>query len=118
MAQSVVDALEAVQVQVTDRQAPLLPVSVGPGGAQPFFQQLAVRQACQVIVVGCTVQFPGVVFQGGDIGERGNMVVLAWLLQVNAADGQQLHVLFPVLAPVPDLAAPMIGFSMDCHMVW
>ena len=110
MAPFVINGLEAIQVQVAHGHASVLPIGVVSRGAQSLFQQLAVRQAGQVIVVGGPVQFPGVVLERGDIRERRHMVILPGFFQVHPADGKQFHVLFTVFPAVPDFAPPVVGF--------
>ena len=88
----------------------MLPVGVITGRAQALFQQLAVGQAGQVVVVGCPVQLTRMVLERRDIRERCHVVILPRFLQMDTADGKQFNILFTVFPPVPDFAPPVVGF--------
>lgn len=70
--------------------------------------QLAVGQAGEVVVVGGPLQLLGVVLEGSDIREAGDVIMLSRLIELYPGDGQEFRVFLATLAPVPDLTPPEV----------
>ena len=107
VAEAVVDVLEAVQVEEQHGAQLLFFLAFLQGGGQARFEQQAVGQAGERVVVGLVVEAGLGVLERGDVGEDADEVAGFAVVAPHGADGQPLRVEFAALAPVPDFALPM-----------
>lgn len=107
MAEAVVDVLEAVQVQKQHGAQAAGLFAVQQGGLQAVFEQGAVGQAGEGVVVCLVVQACLSVLEAGDVGEDSDEMGDEVVLVAHGADGQPARVDVAVLAAVVDLALPV-----------
>ena len=116
MAEAVVDVFEAVEVD--EQYGALLGVGGGveQGGLQAAFEEDAVGQPGEGVVVGLVVEAVLGVLEGGDVGEDAYEVGDLVVAVAYGTDGQPLGIGFAVLAAVPDFALPVaVGGELVPH---
>ena len=107
VSEAVVDVFEAVQVQKQHGAQASGLFAVQQGGLQAVFEQGAVGQAGEGVVVGLVVQACLSVLEAGDVGEHGDEMGDEVVLVAHGADGQPARVDVAVLAAVIDFALPV-----------
>ncbi len=116
VAKAVVDVLEAVEVQEQHCALAVGHLRAGEYALQPVFEQGAIGQAGQRVMVGLIVEFGLGVLDAGDVCKNRHEVGDLAVAVAHGADGQPAWVKFAVLALVVDFALPVaLGGKLVPH---
>ena len=107
MPEHVVNLLEPVQIEVSHRQALLLPQGVQHGLMQPVLEQRTVRQRRQGIEMYETVEFLLLLLERSNVGKDSDIVADRSVFVGDGIDRQRRSETLAVAAPVPYLARPV-----------
>ena len=105
---TVVDRLETVQIQIADRNDLVHAVGAGNRLLHPVRQQHAIGQTGQRIVIGQVFDLLLLLFVFGDVGKNADIVRGFTRRILHRRDAELFRILLAVLAPVPQLARPML----------
>ena len=103
----IVDVLEVVEIEEQHRDAGIAAARAIDRSDEPLYQQAAIRQSGQRVVVGEIAQILLVALAFGDVGHHADVVRAQAEMIVHGADFEPAEEFLPVLAPLPQLAAPM-----------
>ncbi|MNN23892.1 hypothetical protein D3C81_1373030 [compost metagenome] len=107
VAEAVVDVLEAVEVEEQHRALAAVFLLAVERRQQAAFEQRAVRQAGQRVVVCLVVEFGLGVLEAGNVGEHRDKVGDEVLPVAHGTDGQPAWIQLAILASVGNLALPV-----------
>ncbi|RMO12329.1 hypothetical protein ALQ47_05261 [Pseudomonas cichorii] len=105
--EAVVDVFEAIQVDKQHGTEAARLFAVLQGGVQAAFEQGAVGQAGEGVVMGLIVQTRLGVLEAGDVGKDGDEVGDESILVAHGADRQPAGVKLAILAAVADFSLPV-----------
>ncbi|MNE16874.1 hypothetical protein D3C80_1098330 [compost metagenome] len=107
MAKAVVDVLETVEVEKQHGSLTFGALGTSEGRLQAVFEQRAVGQASERVVVSLVVEFRLGMFEAGNIGEHRDKVGDGPLAVAHGTDGQPAGIQLAIFAPVVDFALPV-----------
>ncbi len=107
MAIAVVDAFEAIEVEVDDGQQALAPVRMSHGLAQPVGEQCPIGKAGQRVVMRDALKLLLVLLDLRDVREQPHILLHLAARVADRIDGEHLRVNVSALCAVPDLPRPI-----------
>ncbi len=112
MSQRIVNRLEAIQVEITDRQHFVAAVSPAEGLLQAVRKQDAVGQLGERVMIGRMLEMILLLFQLGNVREQAHVVADLMVFPVHAEDIQPGGVDLAVGMLIGDFTAPAVYFSI------
>jgi len=103
----IVDFLESVDIQISDRQSALVPARLGDGLLQAIAEQHPVRDARQGVVMCHMFELLLMFLQLGDVGEQRNVMQRSVVGIAYGGNAQFLGVQIAILVAVPQFSAPV-----------